>query len=249
MRGGVRFFFKSRRKLYRLEAAFLLKPLNIPAFLIILGPIRNWASKAEPLGNASTSFSIDTGEPVNTRIAHSIRDKILEGIERTVHLVRLVPDERLEWRPGATDFPNAPIAERASWRDPMDVGHLLGHLLDCAAGFCAVLGAVYPSQLSDFGRIRGLEVNHRCSPNEAALRLQQYSECIGRGFEFCTDEDLAQSIPTVFVPQGEPMVTLLLGNMEHLTSHKYQLFFYLRLLQVPVTSADLYRFRGDSFSR
>ncbi len=40
-------------------------------------------------------------------------------------------------------------------------------------------------------------------------------------------------------------MTLLLGNLEHLLNHKYQLFFYLKLLGVPVNSSDLYRFRGD----
>ncbi len=29
-------------------------------------------------------------------------------------------------------------------------------------------------------------------------------------------------IPTVFVPEGEPLLTLLLTNYEHLASHNYQ---------------------------
>lgn len=65
-------------------------------------------------------------------------------------------------------------------------------------------------------------------------------------FALCTDQDLARKIPTVFVPQGEALITLLLGNLEHLTNHKYQLFFYLKLLGVNVTSADLYSFRSNS---
>jgi hypothetical protein len=32
----------------------------------------------------------------------------------------------------------------------------------------------------------------------------------------------------VFVPQGEPLLTLLLGNLEHFINHKYQLFSYLK---------------------
>lgn len=179
-------------------------------------------------------------------LTNSIRDKILEAIERMIHLVGLVPAGRLGWRPVGADFGNAAIGQDGSPQGPMDLGHLLGHLLDCAAGFCAVLQAAYPAQLSDFDRIRKLEVNHWCNPNETVIRLQQYSDCIARGFELCTDQDLARSIPTAFVPGGERMITLLLGNLEHLTNHKYQLFFYLKLLQIPVTSVDLYRFRGDS---
>jgi hypothetical protein len=40
-------------------------------------------------------------------------------------------------------------------------------------------------------------------------------------------------VPSVFVPEGEQLATLLLGNLEHLINHKYQLFFYLKLLGIP----------------
>jgi hypothetical protein len=39
-------------------------------------------------------------------------------------------------------------------------------------------------------------------------------------------------------------MTLLLGNLEHLVNHKYQLFFYLKMLGVPLGTPDLYRLRG-----
>ena len=49
---------------------------------------------------------------------------------------------------------------------------------------------------------------------------------------------------TVFVPEGETLMTLLLGNLEHLLNHKYQVFLYLKLAGVAVGSRDVYRFRG-----
>ncbi len=169
-------------------------------------------------------------------LTDAVRDKVLEALELTGRLVSLVPEEKLEWRP-ATDV--------VSPRPLTDLGHLLGHLLDCAAGFCAALYAAYPSQLIDFADLRELSVNHACGPEDAAKRLKEYSRCIARGFEFCTDEELGRKLPTVFEPQGERLVTLLLGNLEHFLNHKYQLFFYLKLLGVPVGSSDLYRFRGE----
>ena len=67
---------------------------------------------------------------------------------------------------------------------------------------------------------------------------------IARGFERCSDADLTRKIPTVFVPEGETLLTLLLGNLEHLNNHKYQLFLNLKLAGVHVSSRDVYRFRG-----
>ncbi|HEV3038281.1 MAG TPA: hypothetical protein VHA33_10940 [Candidatus Angelobacter sp.] len=39
-------------------------------------------------------------------------------------------------------------------------------------------------------------------------------------------------------------MTILLGNLEHLMNHKYQLFFYLKLLGIPAGTQDLYKLRG-----
>lgn len=164
-----------------------------------------------------------------------LRNKILEGIERTDHLIQLVPLDQLDWRP-SQHLPSAtPPA--------VDIGHLLGHLLDCVGGICAAMVAAFPHDLATFSRLRSLPVNFSCPPREARDRIASYSQCIERGFDICTDLALAQKVPTVFVPEGEELLTLLLGNFEHLTNHKYQLFFYLKTLGVPVTSADLYHWR------
>jgi len=75
-------------------------------------------------------------------------------------------------------------------------------------------------------------------------RLQAYREHISEAFGLWDDDDLARNIPTVFVPGGETVLTLMLGNLEHLINHKRQLFEYLKRIDVKVGSADLYRFRG-----
>lgn len=167
-------------------------------------------------------------------IVESIAEKVLEAIERTEHLVSLVPLERLEWQP---DLPShLPPAN--------DLGHTLGHLLDCLSGFCAVFQVAFPTELADFAKLRSLPVNQFCSAEEAGRRIKTYGAHIERGFRCCSDADLARKIPTVFVPDGETLVTLLLGNLEHLLNHKYQLFLYLKLAGVAISSQDIYRFRG-----
>ena len=166
----------------------------------------------------------------------SLENKVWETIERTDHLVGLVPVDHLTWRP---ELPHEQPAAS-------DLGHLLGHLLDCLAGFCAALGAAYPSELADFATLRSLRVNHSCLPEDARKQMKIYADHIHRGFQQSTDADLARRIPTVFVPEGETLLSLLLGNLEHLINHKYQLFFYLKLAGVAVNSEDLYAWRGVS---
>ena len=163
-------------------------------------------------------------------LCDSVREKIVEQIERTTHLIRLLPADRVD----AAPLPGAWPAEM-----------LLGHLLDCLAGFCAVLQAAQPQQLEHFSRLRELPVNQPCSPEEAAAGIAVYRDHIEEGFRLLADADLARRVPTVFVPQGETLLTLLLGNLEHLVNHKHQLFACVRLLGGAVESRDLYAFRGE----
>ncbi len=174
------------------------------------------------------------GEIVPERaIVDSVRAKVLEAIERTEHLVSMVPVDRLAWKP---ELP-------ANVTQANDLGHALGHLLDCLAGFCAVFGAAFPELASQFEVLRSVPVNESCSPAEWGSQAGVFRGCIGQGFDRCSDADLARRIPTVFVAEGETLLTLLLGNLEHLNNHKYQLFLYLKLAGVAVSSRDVYRFR------
>ena len=163
------------------------------------------------------------------QLCAALLGKLREQIDRTVHLVSLTPLDRLGWTP--------PIP--GAW--PVSV--LLGHLLDCMAGFCAVLAAAEPERLAHFARLRECPVNQPCEPSAAVAWIAKYREHIEQGFALLTDRDLGRLVPTVFAPPGESVLTLLLGNLEHLINHKHQLFTYLKLLGVEVASGDLYRFR------
>lgn len=156
--------------------------------------------------------------------------KLEEQIERAEHLLALVPSDKIEWRP----LPGS-----------LRVCDLLGHLLECLAGFCATLYALDSVRLAHFTRLRERAVNHCCGIEEARERMRDYLQHIREGFAIITDDDLARRVPTVFVPEGEAALTILLGNLEHFINHKYQLFFYLKLLGVPVSTADLYHLRGN----
>jgi hypothetical protein len=168
---------------------------------------------------------------VSRVLCTSLLSKIEEQIERTDRLIALFPESRLDWRP--------PI------KGAFSPAILMGHMLECLAGFCAALYAASPDRLARFLELRRLPVNHRCASEEARDRIGVYNACIREGFELIQDSDLAMLIPTVFVKGGEPLMTLLLGNLEHLINHKHQLFTYLKLVGVEVVSRDLYAFRGE----
>ncbi len=145
-------------------------------------------------------------------------EKIREQIERTSHLIALVPSAQQDWTPSP-----------GAWT----VRELISHLLDSISGFCAVLAAAEPVRLAHFAKLR-----------EAPATIQNYLTHIDEGFALLADADLARRIPTVFVAQGEPILTLFLGNLEHLINHKYQLFSYLKQMGVPVATPDLYQLRS-----
>ncbi|MEK6320196.1 MAG: DinB family protein [Acidobacteriota bacterium] len=166
------------------------------------------------------------GEP-NT-LASLFLSKLEEQIERTLHLITLIPSDKLEWKPQS---------------DALRVSDLLGHLLECLAGFCAALYAVKSDRLAHFAEVRELPVNHCCGVEEALERVRDYAMHIKEGFALLGDDDLARRVPTIFVPECEAVITILLGNLEHFINHKYQLFFYLKVLEIGVTTSDLYRIR------
>jgi hypothetical protein len=157
--------------------------------------------------------------------------KLREQVDRLDHLLALIPPDTVSWRP--------PLPGAAT-----PLNELLGHLLECLAGFCATLHAVYPQELAHFARLREWPVNHPCTVEEARGRTREYMRHVEEGFRLLSDQDLTRRIPTVFVPRGEAVLTVLLGNLEHLTNHKHQLFLYLKMLGVPVTTRDLYHWRG-----
>jgi hypothetical protein len=162
-------------------------------------------------------------------LVSAVQAKIFEQLERTEHLIRKLPDDELGW--------SIPVP------DAWPAGVVIGHLLECVAGICAVLYAAAPQQLAHFGRLRGLAVNQSCPQAEALHRLHLYGTHLKEGFALLADADLGRLLPTIFVPTGEPILTLLLGNLEHLINHKHQLFTYLKLMGVDVNTPDLYQFR------
>ena len=154
--------------------------------------------------------------------------KIDEQMDRAGHLAARLPEDRL----------SSPVDASSDWT----ARHLLGHLLDCMAGFCAALVAAEPQRLGHFQELRALPANRPVNPEEFRAHLETYRAHIAEGFGLLEDSDLARIIPTVFIPAGVPLATLLLGNLEHVINHKRQLFEFLKRADVNVGTRDLYQY-------
>jgi hypothetical protein len=161
-------------------------------------------------------------------LSQALWHKLQEQIALTERLIKLLRADKLQWQP-------LPAAFR--------IDDLLGHLLECLAGFCAALYALRPDDLAHFAALRQLPVNHRCTIEEAESRIRNYHKHLEEGFALLIYKLLTRRLPTLFVKEGEVVMTILLGNLEHFINHKYQLFFYLKLLGITVESADLYHFK------
>jgi len=111
------------------------------------------------------------------------------------------------------------------------------------SGFCAALNAVLSGGLDGADKLRGALEPAVASVDDMLLRSQMYMTALDQGFGLLSDADLGKRVPTVFVPEGEALLTVLLGNYSHLVAHKYQLFSYLKNAGVAVGTRDLYVFR------
>lgn len=157
--------------------------------------------------------------------------KLEHQVDRSVRLCSLIPADKVDAIP---DIPRG-----------IPLSQLMTHLCECLAGFTAVLRAARPEELAHFIVLKELLDTPCASVEDAAARIERFMTHIREGFAALSDQDLGRTIPTVFVPGGEAILSLLLVNLEHLASHKYQLFVYLRLLGVIVESRDLYHFSGS----
>ena len=176
------------------------------------------------------------GIVITNKISTLLLWKLREQVERTEHLIALIPLEETDWRLSLS--PTAAL-------DVFGLNELLCHLNECLAGFCAALYAAHSDRLAHFVNLREMRPNNRYEIEEASALRRIYMAHIEEGFALITDDDLTRQIPTVFVPKGEALFTILIGNLEHYINHKYQLFFYLKMLGIPVTTKDLYHLRSQ----
>ncbi len=136
-----------------------------------------------------------------------------EQLEQLERLLALVPREQMDFAPAYPAF---------------RLGELVAHLEDAVGGVCACLDRVQQGRGGRFSAAAAPGVSEaRKLCREAWLEMN--------------DEQLHQRIVSLFQPEGSLFLEIYLTNMKHLQLHTYQLFVYLKSLQVPLDTRDLYR--------
>lgn len=160
-----------------------------------------------------------------------------EDIALIEELLAKVPEGQDAWRP---DWPKSAGGDAA-----FTVAQLAAHFLMSWGGVNGCLQKLHPEKLKHLDAWKQ-QVAQNKNPSVAAARalLASARAHTKEGFALTEDADLVRKISTYFTPQGEVFLETLLINGKHVNHHAYQLFVYLKLLGLPVGTADLYRFKS-----
>jgi len=169
----------------------------------------------------------------SSHLAAALFSRIEEEATLTLRLMERVPADAAEWRP---DWPSVE-------RPPFTVRKLCAHLCESLSGFCAVLVKLEPEPPPAAASLRlRVEAASAGTIGDSMALLTDLLVFLRERFQNIPDSDLTRTLPSVFTAAGKPAMTMLLTNLVHFTNHKYQLFTYLKVLDVPVSTQDLYRF-------
>ena len=171
------------------------------------------------------TYSTSSAHPVRSVLAA----RILEDAALTAEMLGLAPPGSEDWRP-----PGWPATQGDP---PFSMGRLEAHLVESMGGICACLYKLHPEEMAGFAWLK--DGAAAMPARDAMADLQAAARA---GFELVTDADLMRNLPTVFAPEGEPALAVLLVNWKHLLHHAHQLFVYLKVLGVAVDTQRLYRF-------
>lgn len=155
----------------------------------------------------------------------------------TEKLIRLVSEDRLDWKP-------------SSGKNWMTVGQLLKHLAEACghSSICFITGnwitpdGVDLSKLSPGEMLLPSEDLPAVSSVEAALQMlaADKAQLLTHLNEVSEDDLQNRTCGAPWDPMQLPLGNRILQMVEHLNSHKAQLFFYLKLQGLPVNTSNLW---------
>jgi hypothetical protein len=150
-------------------------------------------------------------------------DYALEAYRPAETLIKMVPADKLDWKPGPTF---------------MTLGQLINHLSGgIGAELQMMINNTWP-KMEDMDPAKMTMVS--CNVQEALAKLEQDKTTLREVLAGVTEKDFAEKI--VSTPWGWKfkMEKMALNFRDHFITHKMQLFTYLKLLGFPVNTETLY---------
>jgi len=147
----------------------------------------------------------------------------------TAGLMKLVPQDKLNWRPAAAN----------NW---LTVGQLLAHLTDATgAGMGGFITGKWPEMPAGEGLPPAEKMLSVASVGEAIEKLEADRQLMGTLLAGVSENDFRSRMVTApWNPTPMPLGMQLLLMVEHQINHKMMLFAYLKLLGVAVHTGHLY---------
>jgi uncharacterized damage-inducible protein DinB len=149
-----------------------------------------------------------------------------ESIYRpSAKLISLAPANKLDWKPAQGTY--------------MTLGQLLHHLAGCPGAFVAGLNNAFPPAEA-FQKWVEEDLKNTKTPEVAGREHSRAWDEAKAAFSRVGDADFQSRMVAVPWAPPTPLWRTCLGMADHWANHKYQLFFYLKLLGLPVNTMTLY---------
>ena len=157
-------------------------------------------------------------------------DKLRPSTEK---LMKMAPTDKLDWKPMEGNF--------------LTLGQVLEHLTTGLEGVRCFITGDWGMELTPEGELPPemevlppAEKFPSCDPYAALKKLDESYKSAKESLGRLSEEDFRSKM--VKPPWGEegPMWEMLLSLLEHQINHKFQLFFYLKMLGLPVNTITLY---------
>ena len=151
----------------------------------------------------------------------------------TETLMKMAPPDKLDWKPAEGNY--------------LTLGQVLEHLTTGLEGVRCFITGDWGVELTPEGELPPemdilppAEKFPSCDPDTALKKLDESYRVAKEALSGLSEEDFRSKM--VKAPWGEegPMWAMLLSLLEHQINHKYQLFFYLKMLGLPVNTITLY---------
>ncbi len=143
----------------------------------------------------------------------------------TAKLISLAPAEKLDWKPAQGNY--------------MSLGQLLHHLSTCPGIFVAAVNNAFPPAES-FQKFLEEDLKNTKTPEVAAREASRGWNAAQAALSGVTPAEFQARMVTVPFGPPMPLWRTCLAMAEHWVNHKYQLFFYLKLLGLPMNTMTLY---------